>query len=175
MHLVYKYLPTVYCDQSNKQAREKMAYAEFLGGMAFNSASLGFIHSLSHALSGMFDVPHGLANAVIMPYVLDYEINRKNVAHQLGKIADFMGIDVLANDEFNKAKETIQKIANFLKNLGIPHTLSELQLQITKKQIRKMSLHAMKDFCGISNPVQFSRREVKHIYQNAINGSFENI
>jgi alcohol dehydrogenase len=175
MRLVYRFLPAVYENSQDKQAREKMAYAEFMAGVAFNSASLGFIHSLSHAMSGVFNTPHGLANAVLMPYVLDYELNFKKVVSKLSKIGDYMDIDLISSDEFGKAKEVVREIVAFLKKLGIPSALKDVQPNISKNQIREMASKAMKDFCGISNPVQFSKKEVIHIYKNAIAGKFENI
>jgi alcohol dehydrogenase len=173
--MVYRFLPQVFENPNNKEAREKMAYAEFLGGIAFNSSSLGFIHSLSHAMSGAFNTPHGLANAVLMPYVLDYELKYNRLISKIAKLGDYMCMEVPSKDELNKAKDTIRSIVNFTKHLGIPATLNEVQPQITSKQIKQMANKAMKDFCGISNPVQFSKREVIHIYENAINGKFDNI
>ncbi|MDR3257616.1 MAG: iron-containing alcohol dehydrogenase [Mycoplasmataceae bacterium] len=175
MHLVYKYLPIVYKNPGNVEAREKMAYAEYLGGVAFNSASLGFVHSMSHAMSGVFNTPHGLANAVILPYVLDYEITNDFVIQKLCKINDYMGIDNKMIDEYNKAKECVRGIIKFLKDLNIPANLNEVQKNITPEQIEAMSKKAMKDFCGISNPVQFNRKQVIHIYENAIAGKFDHI
>jgi alcohol dehydrogenase len=159
MRLVYKYLPAAYDNPSDAEAREKMAYAEFMAGVAFNSASLGFIHSLSHAMSGVFNTPHGLANAVIMPYVLDYELSNSTVVHKLCQISDFMGVENNVVDEYSKAKECIKAILELLKTLGVPTNLAGVQKGITKRQIKEMSIKAMKDFCGISNPIQFSRRQ----------------
>jgi alcohol dehydrogenase len=173
--MVTRYLPKVYAKPNDKEAREKMAYAEFLGGMAFNSASLGFIHSLSHAMSGVFNTPHGLANAVLMPYVLDYELRYEKTISKIAKIGDYACFELRSKDELGKAKDTIRSILNFNKNLGVPTNLSEVQPKINEKEINQMAKRAMKDFCGISNPVQFSKREVIHIYRNAIAGKFDNI
>jgi alcohol dehydrogenase len=175
MHLVYKYLPIAYKSPNNVEAREKMAYAEYLGGVAFNSASLGFVHSMSHAMSGVFNTPHGLANAVLLPYVLDYELTNDFVIQKLCKINDYMGIDNKMVDEYNKAKECVRGIIKFLKDLNIPANLSEVQKNITPEQIEAMSKKAMKDFCGISNPIQFNRKQVIHIYENAIAGKFDHL
>jgi alcohol dehydrogenase len=175
MHLVYKYLPIAYATPNNIEAREKMAYAEFMAGVAFNSASLGFIHSMSHAMSGVFNTPHGLANAVIMPYVLDYELSNDFVVQKLCKINDYMGIDNKSTDDYNKAKGCVKGIIELLKKLDIPTNLNDVQKGITQEKIKEMSIKAMKDFCGISNPIQFNRRQIVHIYENAVAGKFDHI
>jgi alcohol dehydrogenase len=175
MRIVYQHLPLVYEKTDNKFAREKMAYAEFLGGLAFNSASLGFIHSMSHAMSGVFNTPHGLANAVLLPYVLDYELKSKKIVPKIANLSRFMQMNNASEDVFGKAQETIRNLIAFTKALGVPSNLSEVQPKISKKDIRQMAKKAMKDFCGISNPIQFSRREVIRIYHNAISGKFDNI
>jgi alcohol dehydrogenase len=175
MRMVYRFLPTIYQNPNNQEAREKLAYAEFLGGIAFNNSSLGFIHSLSHAMSGVFNTPHGLANGVLLPYVLDYELKYNKVVAKIAKLGDYLCMDLPSKDELGKAKDAIRSIVTFTKGLGIPTNLNEVQPKITKQQIHQMAIKAMKDFCGISNPVQFSKREVMHIYQNAIQGKFDNI
>jgi alcohol dehydrogenase len=98
MDIISEYLPIAYKTPSNSVAREKMAYAEFLAGISFNSASLGFVHSMSHALSGMFNTPHGLANAILLPYVLDYELKNKKIGLMLGEISDHMNFANLDAD-----------------------------------------------------------------------------
>jgi alcohol dehydrogenase class IV len=147
-----------------------MSYAEFIAGTTFNSSSLGFIHSMSHAMSAVFNTPHGLANATIMPFVLEYELKNKKVAKKLCEISDGMGITNPFNDKISKANYCIKTIREFITGLGVPTSLVEVQKNITDRQINQMSKKAMKDFCGISNPIQFSRRQVKQIYRNAIKG-----
>jgi alcohol dehydrogenase len=175
IHMVYQYLPQVHQKTNNLQAREKMAYAEFMAGMAFNSASLGFVHSLSHALSGTYDTPHGLANAILLPYVLDYELRYYKATTKIAKIGNFLGIDNSNLSEMEQAKNCIQALVKFTKSLDIPMKLSDIITNISRRDIKHMATKAMKDFCGISNPVQFSRREVIRIYKNAISGKFDNI
>jgi alcohol dehydrogenase len=175
LQLVLQYLPIIYKEPSNIEAREKLAYAEFMAGSAFNCASLGFVHSLSHAVSGTFNTPHGLANALILPYVLDYEINNEIVITKLCELSEFLNISRNMPTSIEKAKIFLSYLVNFLRKLDIPTKLTDVQPTITKQQLKSMNKKAMRDFCGISNPVQFSRSEVLHIYQNIIEGKFENI
>ena len=74
------------------EAREQMAYAQFLAGMAFNNASLGYVHAMAHQLGGFYDLPHGVCNALLLPHVQEY--NAKVVPHRLKDIAKAMGVDV---------------------------------------------------------------------------------
>lgn len=173
--LVYEHLPIVYSQPQNQISREKLAYAEFMAGVAFNSASLGFIHSLSHAMSGVFNTPHGLANAIFLPYVLDYEIHNKIVVKRLCEISNFLGFDTPNQDNLIKAKECVRKIVHFLRKLNIPKKLTEVEPNISDNNLKQMAKKAMKDFCGISNPIQFSKNDVINIYKNAILGKFNNI
>ena len=87
----------------NVEARENMAYAEYLAGMAFNNASLGYVHAMAHQLGGMFDLPHGVCNAVLLPHVQEY--NAQVAAGRLRDIAKFMGADVEGLSEQEGAKK----------------------------------------------------------------------
>uniref|UniRef100_A0A1I7Y1B1 Fe-ADH domain-containing protein n=1 Tax=Steinernema glaseri TaxID=37863 RepID=A0A1I7Y1B1_9BILA len=69
VELIAKYLPTAVREPHNKKAREQMAYAQFLAGMAFNNASLGYVHAMAHQLGGFYDLPHGVCNALLLPHV----------------------------------------------------------------------------------------------------------
>lgn len=89
----------------NVEARENMAYAEYLAGMAFNNASLGYVHAMAHQLGGMFDLPHGVCNAVLLPHVQEY--NAQVAAGRLRDIAKFMGADVEGLSEQEGARKQL--------------------------------------------------------------------
>jgi alcohol dehydrogenase len=168
-------LPIAFANPKNIEAREKMACAEFMAGTAFNCASLGFIHSLSHAMSAVFNTPHGLANAVLMPYIMDYELRNHRAVMHIAQLATYMGLTINSEHVMDKAKAVIEFIIHLLKKTQIPTNLNDVQSNISKAQITSMAKKAMKDFCGISNIIQLSRREVKRIYKNAIVGHFDHI
>ena len=83
-------------DGNDLQARENMAYAQFLAGMAFNNASLGYVHAMAHQLGGYYDLPHGVCNAVLLPHVQRF--NAKVSAARLRDVAKAMGIKVCGLD-----------------------------------------------------------------------------
>jgi alcohol dehydrogenase len=143
-----------------------MAYAEFMAGIAFNSTSLGFVHALSHSLSARFNTPHGLANAILLIYILDYELEVPIVQVKLKQIVNY--IDLKPADF--SAAECIKRIMTLLKTINIPLTLKDIHPELSAKDIKIMAKTAMKDFTGISNPIQFSNRQIKQIYRNAYAG-----
>ena len=89
----------------NMQARDNMAYAQFLAGMAFNNASLGYVHAMAHQLGGMYDLPHGVCNAVLLPHVLDF--NKQNAAARLKDVAKAMYIDIEGLSDMDAANAEI--------------------------------------------------------------------
>jgi len=83
IRLIFKYLPRAVADGRDLEARERMAYAQTMAGLAFNSAGLGLVHALSHPLSAIYDIPHGAANALLLPWVMDF-----NLIAAMDKMAD---------------------------------------------------------------------------------------
>ena len=90
--LVSKYLPKAVANGTDMEAREKMAYAQFLGGMAFNNASLGYVHAMAHQLGGFYNLPHGVCNAILLPIVSKFNILAS--AERFQDIAIAMGENV---------------------------------------------------------------------------------
>ena len=89
IELIVENLPKAVADGSDRDAREQMAYAQFMAGMAFNSAGLGYVHAMAHQLGGMYGLPHGICNAVLLPHVMAY--NRASSADRLSDVAYFLG------------------------------------------------------------------------------------
>lgn len=92
MTMIAENLPLAVEDGSNAKAREAMAYAQFLAGMAFNNASLGYVHAMAHQLGGFYNLPHGVCNAVLLPHVQVF--NSKVAAARLRDCAAAMGVNV---------------------------------------------------------------------------------
>ena len=114
--LIFENLETAYNDGKNLTARENMLIASYYAGMAFTRAYVGYVHAIAHNLGGMYGTPHGLANAVILPYVLEYF---GETAHaKLAKLADIVGITG-ANDA-EKATKFIEEIKRMNKDMNIP-------------------------------------------------------
>jgi alcohol dehydrogenase len=168
MQLVVKSLPTAYKDGKNEQARSDMTYAEFLAGMAFNNASLGYVHAMSHQVGGVYHhLAHGAINAVLMPYVEAY--NAKAVPDRFLAIAEAMGAERgLSTDQ--ATDYVLTKIRKLNQELNIPSTLSELGVEASA--IPHMAANALNDPCCLTNPRQVaSVKEMEALFQQALSGN----
>lgn len=146
------------------QARENMAYAELLAGMAFNNASLGYVHAMAHQLGGFYGLPHGVCNAVLLPHVQEY--NLPKCAARLKDIAKTMNIDVSSMNDEEGAKACIAAIRSLSKDINIPANLTELKVQ--EKDIPTLTANALKDACALTNPRQGNAEEVAAIFKSAM-------
>lgn len=145
-------------------ARENMAYAQFLAGMAFNNASLGYVHAMAHQLGGFYNLPHGVCNAVLLPHVQAYNIQA--AAGRLKDIAQAMGVDVSAMSDEQGAKACIEEIRKIAKDVGIPAGLKELGVK--EEDFKTLAENALKDACAITNPVQGSESDVIELFRQAM-------
>lgn len=148
----------------DEQARENMAYAQFLAGMAFNNASLGYVHAMAHQLGGFYNLPHGVCNAVLLPHVQAYNI--QVAAGRLKDIAQAMGVDVSAMSDEQGAKACIEEIRKMAKDVGIPAGLKELGVK--EEDFKTLAENALKDACAITNPVQGTESDVIELFRQAM-------
>jgi alcohol dehydrogenase len=146
------------------QAREAMAYAQFLAGMAFNNASLGYVHAMAHQLGGFYDLPHGVCNAVLLPHVESF--NSQVAAGRLKDIAAAMGVDVAGLDDTRGAEACIAAIRLLSKDVGIPAGLKELNVKA--EDIDILATNALKDACGFTNPIQATHQQIVSIFEAAM-------
>lgn len=151
-------------DGSNMQARENMAYAQFLAGMAFNNASLGYVHAMAHQLGGFYDLPHGVCNAVLLPHV--QEFNARICAPRLKDIAVAMGLDVKHLNDPQGAAACIAAIRLLAKDVGIPAGL--LDLKVKEQDFDTLAANALKDACGFTNPIQATHEQIVAIFRAAM-------
>jgi alcohol dehydrogenase len=162
--LIAKYLPKAVANGTNMVARDKMAYAEFLGGMAFNNASLGYVHAMAHQLGGFYNLPHGVCNAILLPIVEQYNVlayadRFRDIAEALGENIEGLSI----NDAAQVAIESIKKLS---KAVGIPTGLAELGVNV--KDFEIMSRNAKLDVCQFTNPRLATLEQVIDLYTKAM-------
>ena len=151
-------------DGSNAAAREAMAYAQFLAGMAFNNASLGYVHAMAHQLGGFYDLPHGVCNAILLPHVQTF--NCKVAASRLRDCAQAMGVDVSQMTTEQGARACIAEIRSLARQVNIPAGLRDLNVKEADFPI--LATNALKDACGFTNPVQATHDEIMAIYRAAM-------
>ena len=157
--LIARYLPTAVKAPKNQEAREQMAYAQFLAGMAFNNASLGYVHAMAHQLGGFYDLPHGVCNALLLPHVEAF--NMKAAADRLNIVGEHLE---LHNPEL-KGLDVISAIKKLADIVGIPKSLEELGVK--REDFGTLADNALKDVCGLTNPIQASHAEIVGIFENA--------
>ena len=116
--LIFENIEKVYEDGKNIEARENMLVASFYAGVAFTRAYVGYVHAIAHNLGGMYGIPHGLANAVILPYILEFF--GESAHHRLAILADVAGITEGLTTEKEKAEKFIEAIKELNKKMNIP-------------------------------------------------------
>ncbi|MBU3891747.1 MAG: L-threonine dehydrogenase [Serratia rubidaea] len=151
-------------DGKNMQAREDMAYAQFLAGMAFNNASLGYVHAMAHQLGGFYNLPHGVCNAVLLPHV--QEFNASVAAGRLKDVAVAMGLEVSNLNDSQGAAACIAAIRKLAQDVGIPAGLRDLQVK--EEDFDTLAANALKDACGFTNPIQANHEQIVAIFKAAM-------
>lgn len=164
MELIQAHLRTAVNDGQNLEAREQMAYAQFMAGMAFNNASLGYVHAMAHQLGGFYDLPHGVCNAVLLPHVQRY--NAKVCPERLRDVAKAMGVNVEAMTAEQGADAALEAIQVLSKDVGIPAGLKDLGAK--NEDISILADNALKDACGFTNPKQATHEEISEIFAAAM-------
>lgn len=162
--MIVENLPTAVENGSDSEAREAMAYAQFLAGMAFNNASLGYVHAMAHQLGGFYNLPHGVCNAVLLPHVQVF--NSKVAAARLRDCAKAMNIDVSAMSNEQGAEACVEAIRKLARQVNIPAGLRELNVK--EEDIPVLATNALKDACGLTNPIQATHEEIMAIFRAAM-------
>ncbi|SFO92481.1 alcohol dehydrogenase [Pseudomonas sp. NFACC24-1] len=150
-------------DGNDLVARENMAYAQFLAGMAFNNASLGFVHAMAHQLGGFYDLPHGVCNAVLLPHVQSF--NASVCAARLSDVAHAMGADTRGFSPEEGAREAIAMIRSLAHDVDIPAGLRDLGVRLN--DVPLLAANALKDACGLTNPRAADQRQIEEIFRSA--------
>ncbi len=164
IELIAKNLRAAVANGQDMVARDAMAYAEYLAGMAFNNASLGHVHAMAHQLGGFYDLPHGVCNAILLPAV-----ERFNMIAKMDRFVDIavaMGEVVTGMSTRAAAEKALEAIKTLSKDVGIPSGLTELGVK--EKDLKTMAENAQKDACGLTNPRCPTLNDVIEIYRSAL-------
>ena len=147
----------------NIEARDNMANASLLAGMAFNNAGLGYVHAMAHQLGGLYDIAHGVANALLLPHVLRY--NLISNPQKFADIAEFMGENIEGLSVRDAAEKAITAISQLSKDVNIPTHLSELGVK--EEDFEKMAELALEDGNAFTNPIQGKKEDIIEIFKAA--------
>lgn len=164
IELISKHLRTAVAYGDDMAARDAMTYAQFLAGMAFNNASLGYVHAMAHQLGGFYDLPHGVCNAILLPHVQRFNLIANpqrfvDIAVAMGEVVDGLSVREAAE----KALTAIQTLSQ---DINIPDGLSQLNVQEADFEI--MAKNAMVDACSFTNPATAKLEDVVGIFRNAM-------
>lgn len=153
--------------ENDPDGREGMALGQYVTGMAFSNVGLGVVHGMAHPLSAFYDTPHGVANAVLLPYVMAF--NAPYTGEKFREIARAMGIrnvDAMSQEEYRQA--AIDAVRQLSKDVGIPQTLREIGVK--EEDLEALSEATMADVCTGGNPRPCSKELVWKVYKTAFNG-----
>ena len=137
--LLFDYLPLAYADGKDLKAREMVALASFLAGYAFTKSSLGYVHAISHQVSAHYDTPHGLANAVLLPRVLEF--NKASSAKRFAKLEMMLGGEEANTNEDILTERFSARVDRLAEQVGIPSSLPEIQ----EKDFQKITKDALSE------------------------------
>lgn len=163
IELVFRYLPRSW-QEGESLARENMHYAATIAGMAFTNAFLGINHSLAHKVGGEFDIPHGRANAILLPYVIEYNASSPSkfvsfpkyghfiAAEKYRQIAAYLGLPAATPEE--GVRSLVESVRNLNRSLGVPSTFKELGIdrQQFMASLPQLAEKAFEDQCTTTNP-----------------------
>lgn len=163
IRLVSRNLRVAVANGENLQARENMSYAQFLAGMAFNNASLGYVHAIAHQFGGIYNLPHGVCNAILLPHVERFNLISR--ADRFADIAEAMGENIDGLSMREAAERALDAIVMLARDVGIPSGFAELGAK--EEDIELLAVNAMKDACALTNPRKATLEDVKEIIRAA--------
>ncbi len=162
---IVKSLPKSYDEPDDIEAREDMAYAEYIAGLAYSSSGLGICHSMAHAVSGKFKISHGIALSIILPAVLKFNMY-SNSASEYKTIAEAFDINTSKMTEEEVCRAVIKKIKEFRDDFNIPKKLSDYGVQ--EEDLDVLSLNAFEDACTLSNPREVTMTDIYMLFKKLI-------
>ncbi len=164
--VIMEFLPRAFANGSDEEARTMMAYAEYTAGSAFSNSGLGMVHAMAHALGGHYGLPHGVCNAVLLPYVLAFDMAFQEGLARFPKVALAMGIP-LDGGYVQIAQAVIARVQGLCRTVGIPAKLSELK-GVDANDFPELANLAMHDSCMTTNPFQPTAEQVIAVYSSAM-------
>ena len=144
-------------------AREQMALGQYVAGMAFSNVGLGCVHSMAHPLGARFDIAHGVANALLLPIVMEF--NMPACKAKYCRIASAMGVNVAGMTEDEGAMAAVEAVKKLSIDLGIPQTLREIG--IPEEALEQLASDAFNDVCTGGNPREITEADILELYRKA--------
>lgn len=149
--------------ENTPEGREGMALGQYIAGMGFSNVGLGIVHSMAHPLGALYDTPHGVANAIILPTVMAY--NAPATGTKYKDIAEAMGVDTTGMDQETYRQAAIDAVKKLSQDVGIPTDLKDI---VKAEDLDFLSESAYADACHPGNPRETSVEEIKELYQSLL-------
>lgn len=164
IEMINRYLVTATFEPNNAEARNGMAVAQYIAGMAFSNVGLGLVHGMAHPLGAIFDIPHGVANAMLLPTVMEY--NAPAAIDKYVIIAKAMGVYQSDKSKEENALLAIKAVKDLAVKVGIPEHLSEFG--IAEKDLDKLTEAAINDVCTPGNPREVTKDTIIELYKKVL-------
>ena len=147
--------------EGTPEGREGMALGQYIAGMGFSNVGLGLVHSMAHPLGALYDTPHGVANAIILPVVMEYNASATGTKYK--DIAEVMGVDTTGMDQETYRKAAVDAVKKLSQDVGIPKDLKEI---VKIEDLDFLSQSAFDDACRPGNPREISVVKIKELYKS---------
>lgn len=163
IEMIARHLPVVVKNPSDVVARDGMAVAQYIAGMGFSNVGLGLVHGMAHPLGAYYDIPHGVANALLLPIVMEY--NTESSIAKYADIARAMGIKVDNLSPAEAAKAAVVAVKNLAIEVGIPEKLQ--LLNVKEEDLERLAQSAFEDVCTPGNPREVQLSDILELYKKA--------
>ena len=164
IEMISKWLPKVVENPSDIEARDGMATAQYIAGMAFSNVGLGLVHGMAHPLGAYYDIPHGVANALLLPFVMEYN-KESNAKAKFRTIANAMGVDTSKMDDDQAAQAAVDAVKALAIKVHIPQHLKEIG--VPESGLPTLAQAAFNDVCTPGNPRKATVEEILELYKKA--------
>lgn len=162
--MIAEHLPTAVEEPTNPVGREGMALAQYIAAQAFSNVGLGLVHGMAHPMGSLFDVPHGVANALLLPTIMEW--NMPCCIEKYGVIARTMGVDTTSMTDKEAAQAACDAVKALAVRVGIPQHLSELGIK--ESDIEALAQQAIADVCTPGNPRDVTIDDIRELYKKVL-------
>ena len=149
--------------EGKDSGRAAMALAQYIAGMGFSNVGLGIVHSMAHPLGALYNTPHGVANAIILPTIMEYNAPATGTKYRL--IAQAFGVDTTGMNEEQYRKAAVDAVRKLAKDVGIPENLKEI---VKPEDVQFLAESAFADVCTGGNPRDTSVEEIAELYRSLL-------
>lgn len=162
--MIAENLPLAVEEPTNPVGREGMALAQYIAAQAFSNVGLGLVHGMAHPLGSLHDIPHGVANALLLPTIMEF--NMPKCIDKYGVIAKTMGVDTTGMTAEQAAQAAVDAVKALSIRVGIPQTLTELGIKA--EDIPALAAQAIADVCTPGNPRDVTEAEIVELYKKVL-------